>query len=331
MTAGRLNSLTDVPGIQVGNVTRIGDGALTGTTVIVPPPGSVAGVDIRGGAPSTRETAALDPRNGAHSPSAFVLTGGSSYGLSAAHGVCDVLGGLVPAAALFDLGRGGDFHARPDAATGVAALRAADGYAVSEGNAGAGTGALTAEMKGGLGSASTVLPDGTVIAALLAMNAVGSTIGPDGLPYALRFGETSRVRDGKIVDWQEFVLSTPDTDTVHTAHELLAKTVRARTTRKPMNTVIGVVATDALLTPVECHQLARRAQDGLALGIQPSHCLGDGDTMFATATGKTTADVGMLLEAASVVVARAIVHAVLAADSVTTGWGHIASYRELYL
>ncbi|MFD8493229.1 P1 family peptidase [Amycolatopsis sp. NPDC059657] len=331
MTAGRLNSLTDVPGILVGNATRIGAGALTGTTVIVPPSGSVAGVDIRGGAPSTRETAALDPRNGAHSPAAFVLTGGSSYGLSAAHGVCDALGGLVPAAALFDLGRGGDFYARPGVETGVEALRAADEYAVAEGNVGAGTGALTAEMKGGLGSASTVLPDGTVVAALLAMNAVGSTFGPDGLPYGLRFSEMSRVRDGKIVDWQEFSLSTPDSDTVRTAREILERTVRARTTRKPMNTVIGIVATDALLTPIECHQLARRAQDGLALGIQPSHCLGDGDTMFAVATGKATVDVERLLEAASVVVARAIVHAILAADSVTTDWGHMASYRELYL
>lgn len=330
MTAGRLNSLTDVPGIRVGNLTLIGDGALSGTTVIVPPPGSVAGVDVRGGAPSTRETAALDPRHGALPPSAFVLTGGSSYGLSAAHGVFGALGGLVPAAALFDLGRGGDFHARPGVDAGVEALRRADGRAVEPGNVGAGTGAVTAQMKGGLGSASTVLPDGTTVAVLVAMNAVGSTIGPDGLPFAAALGETSRVLDDGIADWQEFRLSTPDAETVRAARVSLEETVRARATRKPMNTVIGIIATDAVLTPIECHQLARRAQDGLAQAIQPSHCLGDGDTLFAVATGKTTTDVDRLLEAAGAVTARAIVHAVLAADSVDTGWGHIASYRELY-
>ena len=345
MTAGDRNALTDVPGIRVGHATRIGEGALTGTTVVLVPPGSVCAVDVRGGAPSTRDTAALDPRYGVRHPRAIVLTGGSSYGLSTAHGVLDWLAQqtgeepLVPAAALFDLGRGGDFHAHPGPGIGVEAVLAAfssgEHAAVAQGNVGAGTGAVNAEMKGGLGTASVVLPDRTVVAALVAMNAQGSSINPrDGLPYGHLAGASSRMQGDEIVPWQEFPLTPLGPDELLAGRERLEETVRSRLSRKPMNTVIGVIATNAALTHAQAHRLAGAAQDGLALAIQPAHCLGDGDTIFAVSTGASLVSddsrVDGVLAAATGVTARALVHAVLAAESVTTPWGHITAYRELY-
>jgi putative pantetheine hydrolase len=340
MTAGERNALTDVPGIRVGHATRIGGGALTGTTVVLVPPTSTCAVDVRGGAPSTRETAALDPRYGVRHPDAIVLTGGSSYGLSTAHGVLASLGGdrLVPSAALFDLGRGGDFHAHPGPEIGVEALLTAsssDEHApVAQGNVGAGTGAVNAGMKGGLGTASVVLPDGTVVAALVAMNAYGPSIDPAvGLPYGHPLGVSTRYRDGKVLEWQEFPLKRPTDDELLAARELLDETVRGRTSLKPTNTVIGVIATTPDLTHAQTHRLAGAAQDGLALAIRPSHCMGDGDTIFAVSTGPSRAaeyPVDAILAAAANVTARALVHSVLAAESVTNPWGHIAAYRELY-
>jgi putative pantetheine hydrolase len=342
MTAGDRNALTDVPGIRVGNATEIGEGALSGVTVVLVPPGSVCAVDVRGGAPATRDTAALDPRYGVRPPGAIVLSGGSSYGLSAAHGVLDRLAQrsaeepLVPAAALFDLGRGGDFHAHPSVETGVEALADAmssgEHAAVEQGNVGAGTGAVTAEMKGGLGTASVVLPGGIVVAALVAMNARGASINPlDGLPYGRSAAVSSRMRDGEVVEWREFPLNPPDTAELTAARELLDETVRTRPSRKPLNTVIGVIATNAVVTHAQAYRLAGTAQDGLAMAINPSHCLGDGDTIFAVSTGTVSGGpVDAVLAAATDVTARALVHAVLAAESVTTPWGHIASYRELY-
>jgi putative pantetheine hydrolase len=330
MTAGPLNALTDVPGIRVGHATRIGDGALTGTTCVLVPPASVCAVDGRGGAPSTRETAALDPRYGVRHPDAIVLTGGSSYGLSTAHGVLDRLAResevepLVPAAALFDLGRGGEFHAHPGPSVGVEALLAAlssDGH-VAQGNVGAGTGAVTAEMKGGLGTASVALPGGIVVAALVAMNAHGSAVDPrDGLPYGHVMGEP-----------REFALTPPDAAGLLAGRAQLEETALSRTTRKPLNTVIGVIATNAVLTHAQAYRLAGAAQDGLPLAIQPSHCLGDGDTIFGVATGSAPSipELSAILAAATAATARAVVHGVLAAESVTTPWGHIAAYRELY-
>jgi L-aminopeptidase/D-esterase-like protein len=340
MTAGDHNALTDVPGLRVGNATRIGNGALSGTTVVLVPSGSVCAVDVRGGAPATRDTAALDVRYGVRHPDAIVLSGGSSYGLSAAHGVFAELSRtstsepFVPAAALFDLGRGGEFHAHPGVETGVEALANArsSGPRVEQGNVGAGTGAVTAEMKGGLGTASVVLPGGVVVAALVAMNARGAAIDPaDGLPYALSHGESSRLRDGDVVDWQEFALTASDADELASARERLDATVRTRPSRKPLNTVIGVIATNAVLTHAQAYQLAGAAQDGLGVAIRPSHCLGDGDTIFGLSTGAVPgAEVTDILAAAVGVTARALVQAVLVAESVTTPWGHIASYREIY-
>jgi putative pantetheine hydrolase len=280
------NAITDVPGILVGHATLIGDGALTGTTVVLLPPGSLATVDSRGGAPATRETTALDPRYGGRVVKAIVLTGGSAYGLAAADGVQAWLGddSVVPAAALFDLGRGGDFRSRPTAQTGIDAAEAAS-EDVAQGNVGAGTGALNANIKGGIGTASVRLPSGAIVAAIAVINAVGASVDPEtGVPYS----EPAQA--------------------------------------SPFNTVIGVVATNAALSPAENFRLANAAQDGLALAVRPAHTLFDGDTIFAVTTGTEPAT-DDVIAAATDVFARALAQGVFAAESVTTDWGHIPSYH----
>ena len=195
---GARNDLTDVSGIRVGHHHRIGRGWRTGTTVVLPPAGTVGAVDVRGGGPGTRETDALDPRNLVAHVHAVCLTGGSAYGLSAAdgvmawleeHGVGHLVGDdptrvvpIVPTAVLFDLGRGGQYRHRPDPSFGrAAAAAAARGRRpapVVEGSVGAGAGASAGGAAGGVGSASAVLPDGTTVAALVAVNAAGGVFDP---------------------------------------------------------------------------------------------------------------------------------------------------------
>ncbi len=193
----KADALTDVAGVRVGHATRTGDGWLTGTTVVLAPDGgAVAAVDVRGGGPGTKETDALDPRNVVQRVEAVTLTGGSAFGLDAASGVMAWLEErgrgvrvgpepahvvpVVPAACVFDLRRGGDFRARPDAALGREAIEAAaatePGTPVPQGCVGAGTGAVVGQLKGGVGSASTVLPSGVTVAALVVANAVGSAV-----------------------------------------------------------------------------------------------------------------------------------------------------------
>ncbi|GAA3463023.1 P1 family peptidase [Saccharothrix longispora] len=310
------NAITDVPGVLVGHVTLVGSGALTGTTVVAFPRGALVSVDVRGGAPATRDTAALDPRHGGRRVRGVVLTGGSAYGLAAADGAADVLGGFVPAAALFDLGRGGDFTARPGAAEGAEAARTA-GPDVPQGNVGAGTGALNAALKGGLGTASVSLGGGIVVGAVAVLNAVGPSVDPTtGLPFAHALGLPG-----------EFPAPGGDDP---------AAVTRVEERAAPFNTVIGVVATNAPLP--HPYALASAAQDGLALAVRPSHGLTDGDTVFAARTGDgSTRDGGTgevaprrVLDAAREVFARALVHGLLNAESVTTAWGALPAYRELY-
>jgi putative pantetheine hydrolase len=309
---GVRNSITDVAGVLVGHVTRIGDGALTGTTAVLFPPGTVSTVDVRGGAPATRDTAALDARYGGREVRGIVLTGGSAYGLAAADGAARELGSFVPAAALFDLGRGGDFHSVPGPDEGAEAVRNA-GVEVAQGNVGAGTGALNATLKGGLGTASVTLPGGVVVGAIAALNAVGPSVDVDtGLPFATHLGE-------------------PGEFPAYQGDDLEAARVAGHS--QPFNTVIGVVATNARLPHL--YALAAAAQDGLAIAVRPAHGLTDGDTVFAASTG--THDIGthdvdpdQVLAAARQVFARALVHGLLRAESVTTPWGHLAAYRELY-
>ncbi|MFJ6213910.1 P1 family peptidase [Streptomyces sp. NPDC092296] len=355
---GRRNAITDVPGIRVGHARLDGAGALSGTTVVLAPPGgAVAAVDVRGAGPGTRETDALAPGNLVQRIDAVLLTGGSAYGLAAADGVAAWLERagrghrvgpdpsqvvpVVPTAALFDLGRGGDFRARPDAATGRAAIEAAAasaaGAAVAQGSVGAGTGAVAGGLKGGVGTASVLLPGGVVVAALVAVNSQGSTVDPaGGLPYGVADG--LRYADGV----PEFPLRAPGRAA---AERALLLAVPPPQWPAPLNTTLGVVATDARLDRAHTRRLATAAHDGMARAVRPCHSLADGDTVFALATG--TADpppprpgllpehgpadaVNQLLAAAADVFARAVAHAVLAADSVTTPGGHLAGYRELF-
>lgn len=320
------NSLTDVPGFRVGHAHRVGDGALTGVTVVLAPEGgAVAGVDVRGGGPGTRETDALDPRNLVQRVDAVTLTGGSAFGLDAAGGVVAWLEEqgrgfrvgtepsqvvpVVPTAALFDLGRGGDWRARPDAALGRAAAAAATDGPVAQGNVGAGTGAVVGGLKGGIGTASVRLPSGITLGVLVAVNAVGSAVDPEtGELYAARFG-----RPGEFP-------------------ELRAEPSAPPAEGSSLNTTLAVVVTDTTLTKAQAQKLAGVAHDGLARALRPIHLLSDGDTVFALASGARPLPVpegdpafavhveaGALNElyaAAADTVTRAIGHAVLAAESV---------------
>ncbi|MEV7278085.1 P1 family peptidase [Streptomyces sp. NPDC093111] len=345
MTLHRHDALTDVGGLRVGHARVPGAGALSGTTVVLAPEGgAVAAVDVRGGGPGTRETDALDPRNLVQRIDAVVLTGGSAYGLDAAGGVMAWLEErrrgvrvgpdpahvvpVVPAACLFDLGRGGDFAARPDASTGRAAVEDAAStgpYApVATGTVGAGTGAVVGGLKGGVGTASTVLPSGITVGVLVVVNAVGSAVDPEtGVPYGRYFAG----------GWPD----RPDPAVHEAARRRLAE-ARAKRAAPPMNTTLAVVATDAALTRAQAQKLAGTAHDGIARAVRPVHLLNDGDTVFALATGarELSAEAGPLalneiLAAGADVVTRAIVQAVLAPETGVTGpGGDHPAYRELY-
>ncbi|MBD8868701.1 P1 family peptidase [Nocardioides donggukensis] len=322
-----MNAITDVPGIRVGQAERTTDGWLSGSTVVLPPPqGAVAGVDVRGGGPGTRETDLLDPRNLVDRVHAVVLTGGSALGLAAVDGVVQRLfaagtglpvGGpgevvpIVPAAVLYDLGRGGAFGSHPDADLGAAAYDAAlegAGLEVREGNHGAGTGARVGGLKGGVGSASVRLGDGSTVGALVAVNAVGSAV-------HLGTGELLGARHCLPGDLPP--LRRPDPAELEAA--LAAAARLDGPLRPPLATTIGVIATDAALTKAQCAKLAGIGHDGLARAIDPVHTMFDGDTLFALATGSSPApDVfgfQALLAAAGTCVTRAITRGVLAATS----------------
>ncbi|WP_405898285.1 P1 family peptidase [Streptomyces sp. NBC_00727] len=341
----RQDALTDVHGLRVGHARVPGEGALSGTTVVLAPEGGVvAAVDVRGGGPGTRETDALDPRNLVQRIDAVVLTGGSAFGLDAASGVMAWLEErgrgvrvgadpaqvvpVVPAACVFDLGRGGDWQARPDAATGRAAVedaaRAQEGAAVAEGCVGAGTGAVAGQLKGGVGTASVLLPSGVTVGALVVVNAAGSVLDPR---TGVLFGEYGG---------EEPAVAPPAA--VHEAAQRRLAQARDANTRPPLNTTLAVVATDAGLTRAQAQKLAGTAHDGLARAIRPVHLMTDGDTVFALATGRQDLDaenpgaLNPLLAAGAEAVARAIVKAVRAATGVEgrTGGGTFPSYGDLY-
>ncbi|MFE9624445.1 P1 family peptidase [Streptomyces sp. NPDC006527] len=337
-----LDALTDVAGMRVGHATRTGDGWLTGTTVVLAPEGgAVAAVDVRGGGPGTKETDALDPRNVVQRVDAIVLTGGSAYGLDAASGVMAWLEErgrgvpvgpdpahvvpVVPAACVFDLGRGGDFRARPDAATGRAAVEAAaasePGAKVPEGCVGAGTGAAVGPLKGGVGTAGTVLDSGITVAALVVANAVGSVLDPGtGVLYGELFQGRVKYPEARVHD---------------AARRRLAESA-ARNAPAPLNTTLAVVVTDANLTKAQAQKLAGTAHDGIARAVRPVHLLHDGDTVFTLATGtrrlapEHPLALNDVLAAGADVVTRAIVRAVRAAESVEGAGGVWPSYTELY-
>jgi len=305
-------TLTDVPGLLVGHATDLEH--LTGCTVVLcPGQGCVAGVDVRGSAPGTRETDLLRPGQLVERVNAILLAGGSAFGLAAADGVMRYLEErgvgfavgvtvvpIVPAAIIFDL-TVGDFRVRPDAAMGYAACAAANAGPVAEGNVGAGTGASvgkalgpTQAMKAGVGSASLRLPDGLIVAALMVVNALGDVIDP---------------ATGQIIAGARL----PDGGWADTARLLLYGAPAAAAPGH--NTVIGVVATNARLDKAQANKVAQMAHDGLARAIRPAHTMGDGDTIFALSAGEVTADVTRVGQAAADVVASAIGRAVRTATS----------------
>ena len=333
-------SITDVAGILVGNHHRLdpdatlGSGWAAGTTVIVTPPGTVGAVDVRGGAPGSRETDLLDPANSVRYVDAVVLTGGSAYGLAAADGVMQWLeeqgrgvamdGGvvpIVPAAVIFDLPVGG-WQCRPTAEFGYAAAAAA-GTDFVLGTAGAGVGARAGILKGGLGTASLTLPElGVTVGAVVAVNAAGNVVDPDtGLPWMAHLIKA-------------FGLVPPPAGQVAALGELHGE-------KSPLNTTIAVVATDAALSPAACQRMAVAAHDGLAHSIRPAHTPIDGDTVFALATGAVevqpdasatpahmspeTKLVAALGAAAADCLAVAVLTGVLAAESVAG----IPTYRGM--
>ncbi|MER6048079.1 P1 family peptidase [Streptomyces sp. NPDC001793] len=354
---GPHDALTDVPGLRVGHAQRVGDGWLTGTTVVLAPEGgAVAAVDVRGGGPGTRETDALDPRNLVQRVEAIVLTGGSAFGLDAASGVVGWLEErhrgfrvgpdpaqvvpVVPAAALFDLGRGGDWRARPDAALGRAAVeeaaRTAPGAPVRQGVVGAGTGAVAGGLKGAVGSASAVLPSGITVAALAAVNSAGSFADPRtgalyGAPGPLPAPEVHAAARSRLAEARE-----------------ISAARSAASVHPPLNTTLAVVATDAVLTRAQAQKLAGTAHDGLARALRPVHLLNDGDTVFTLATGarplaeaEALADpvfavhleagvLNDLLATGADVLTRAVVKAARAATPVDGPGGRFPSYTELY-
>ncbi|MFB7914689.1 P1 family peptidase [Streptomyces sp. NPDC056061] len=344
-TTGPLDALTDVAGLRVGHARVAGAGALSGTTVVLAPEGgAVAAVDVRGGGPGTRETDALDPRNLVQRIDAVVLTGGSAYGLDAASGVMAWLEErgrgvrvgpdpaqvvpVVPAACVFDLGRGGDWRARPDASTGRAAVEDAAGTGpgapVAEGNVGAGTGAVAGGLKGGVGTASVRLPSGITVGALVVVNAAGSVVDPyTGVLY----GEYGAAEPPAV----------PAPEVHRAARQRLAEAREAGPGR-PLNTTLAVVATDADLTRAQAQKLAGTAHDGLARAIRPVHLLTDGDTVFALATGARSLDprnpvaLNDVLAAGADCLTRAIVKAVRAARGVEARHGGtgLLSYNDLY-
>ncbi|MFI1186986.1 P1 family peptidase [Streptomyces californicus] len=343
-----VDALTDVAGVRVGHAEVAGAGALSGTTVVLAPEGgAVAAVDVRGGGPGTRETDALDPRNLVQRVDAVVLTGGSAFGLDAASGVVSWLEErgrgvrvgpgptqvvpVVPAAALFDLGRGGDWRARPDASTGRAAVEAAAatgfGQPVAEGSVGAGAGAVAGEVKGGIGTASLRLPFGVTVAALVAVNAAGAVVDPR---TGVLFGEYGAGEP------PAYPPAEVHAEAVRRLARVREEAEAAGGGAPPFNTTIAVVATDADLTRAQAQKLAGTAHDGLARAVRPVHLLTDGDTVFTLATGQRPvpagdpAAVNEILAAGADVLARAIVKAVRAARSTEGPGGRFLSYGELY-
>jgi len=333
-----VGAITDVAGILVGHHHRIdpevelGSGWAAGTTVVLTPPGTVGAVDCRGGAPGTRETDLLDPINSVRHVDAVVLSGGSAFGLAAAHGVMEWLEEqgrgvaiedgvvpIVPSAVIFDLPVGG-WKCRPDAEFGRAAAESA-GTDVAIGTVGAGVGARVGVLKGGVGTSSVTLESGVTVGAIVVVNAAGDAVDPaTGLPW--------------LADQiEEFGLVGPPADQI-------AAYADRHTELSPLNTTIAVVATDAVLSKAGCRRMAVAAQDGLARTIRPCHTPLDGDTVFALATGaievlpnpETPASMSpevplitALGAAAADCLARAVLVGVLAAESVAG----IPTYRGM--
>lgn len=324
-TPGPKNAITDVPGIEVGNHTvSNGAGGMTGTTVVIARGGATAGVTQRGGAPGTRETDILKSDKAVGTAHAVVLTGGSAYGLAAADGVMTCLEGqgignpvangaivpLVPAAVVFDPGRCAPFNYRPDASFGAAACRAAGNGPVPMGNVGAGAGTRSGGFKGGLGTASAMLPNGVVVGAIVAVNSAGRTFDPI----------TGDFFAGYIATNGDATVASAAPDPAAERDEYMRATT------------IAVIATNARLTKAQANKVAQMADDGLARAVRPAHGTGDGDTVFTLATGtvNTTPNINQIGGAAADVLSRAIIRAIKAAEAIRIGTCQVPSYCEQF-
>jgi L-aminopeptidase/D-esterase-like protein len=314
------SAITDVAGIKVGHFTD--PRKPTGCTVILVEDGAVAGVDVRGAAPGSRETDLLDPINTVQQIHAIVLSGGSAFGLDAASGVMRYLEErgigfklgaavvpIVPAAILFDLALG-DPKVRPDAEAGYKACKAATSDAPAEGNAGAGAGAtvgklfgMTRAMKSGIGTAAIRLNDGKsnrlTVGAIVAVNAVGDVLDPG----------TGKVMAGA---------RTPDGKSLLGIMNAIIRGDQLPPSLGGTSTTIGVVATDLKLDKAQATKVAQMAHDGLARAINPIHTPFDGDTIFALATGRSSQapNVTLIGALAAEAMARAVVRAVRAAKGI---------------
>lgn len=298
-------SLTDISGVLAGHYTDTD--AKTGCTVVMFENGAVAGVDVRGSAPGTRETDLLRPTNVVQQANALLLSGGSAFGLSAADGVMRWLEErghgfdtgaarvpIVPAAVLFDLAFG-SAAVRPDAAAGYAASESASDKTLAQGKVGAGTGAtvgkaagMQACAHGGFGTASIHLPGGIIVAAGFAVNALGDI-------YDHTTGKKiAGMQGGNVSD---VLMGSSGMDF------------------SGQNTTLGIVGTNAVLTKEQANKFAAVGQDGIAMCIRPAHTMFDGDTVFAFATGELEGDFNAILAAASEVAARAIANAVKEANA----------------
>ncbi|MDQ0663491.1 L-aminopeptidase/D-esterase-like protein [Arthrobacter ulcerisalmonis] len=346
-----MGTITDVPGIRVGHIQKDSAGWLTGVTVVLPPPGTVGSVDVQGGGPATHETDALEPTTLVSTVDAVVLTGGSAYGLASAAGAqrwCEengrgfaVPGGvvpIVPAAAIFDLGRGGDFSARPTPDMGYAATAAAaaqkEGHDVGRGNVGAGTGAVIGRTyKGGVGTASVSLESGVVVGAIAVVNALG-------LPDAAS-GQIPKPSARSLVPPHEPPNLASSAREPSSRGPTLDASFRAPGSAHldvpPFNTTLVVVATNAVLDAAECKRTASASHAGIARALNPSHTLADGDTVFCLATGAMPLDRSdeaarqasliTLQSAAADVVRLAVLDGVASAEAVRTPAGAYGAYR----
>ncbi|MFP3951885.1 MAG: P1 family peptidase [Candidatus Bathyarchaeia archaeon] len=329
---GFLNSITDVPGISVGNYTDYE--RLSGLTVVLAEEGSIAGVDVRGGSPGTRETDLLDPVNRIARVDAVALCGGSAYGLDAVTGVMRYLEErgkghptregmvvpIVPAAVIYDLDRGD----RRGKISGEEGYKACNNSVIGRfkiGNVGAGTGAVSGSVKGGLGTASTVMEDDIIIGALAAVNSSGSTFDPSTGAFYARHLELD----------EEFGDLNGDLNLNPPAYS-------DKTPALGGNTTIAVVACNAMMSKTQATKMAQMAQDGLARAIYPAHTPFDGDTVFSISTGKLGSPsievserrvnryIGMVGSYAADTLSRAIIHAILSAETVR----EYQCYRDKY-
>ncbi|MCI0713060.1 MAG: P1 family peptidase [Chloroflexi bacterium] len=309
-------TLTAIDGIRVGHAHNL-DGP-TGSTVVICPPGTIGGVDQRGGAPGTRETDLLRPMHLVQQVNAILLSGGSAYGLAAADGVMRYLEEhnigykvgergvvpIVPAAIIFDLDIG-EHKIRPDAAMGYFACENASSDVVQQGSVGAGAGARCGMVMGpplgvksGIGSAAIELGDGVIVAALMVVNALGDVVNEHGEIIA---GVRNPEGKGFLGAMNIFT-------------QLATQSITEDVT--PSNTVIGIVATNARLTKEEANKVAQMGQDGVAQAVRPAHTMFDGDTIFALATGSAgRGNVNVIGAFGAEVVAQAMRNAVLNATS----------------